>query len=68
MLHDIVDRDNLLTESFKKMNLLKPHKQNINFFTKNIMDDSPSDILKLQNRLPYLNQIMHVLVDLGNNK
>lgn len=62
-----MDRDNLLTESFKKMSLLKPHKQNLHFFTKNIMDDSPSDILKLQNRLPYLNQIMHVLLDLGNN-
>lgn len=49
------------------MNLLNiNHKKNINFFTKNIMEVSPSDILKLQNRLPYLNQIMHVLLDLGN--
>lgn len=48
------------------MNLLKSHKRNINLFTKNIMDDTPSDIIKLQNRLPHLNQIMHVLLDLGN--
>lgn len=67
ILHDIVDRDNIITESFKKMSLLKNHKENIHFYTKSIMDDSPSDILKLQNRLPYLNQIMHVLLDLGNN-
>lgn len=59
--------DNILTESFKKMSLLKNHKKNINLFIKKIIDDSPSDILKLQNRLPYSNQIMHVLLDLENN-
>lgn len=59
--------DSIITESFKKISLLKTHKKNINFFTKKILDDSPSDILKLQNRLPYSNEIMHVLLDLENN-
>ncbi|VVC44581.1 B9 domain [Cinara cedri] len=67
ILHDIMVHNNILTESFKKLSLLKNNRKNINFFTKNILDDSPSDILKLQNRLPNLNQIMHVLLDLGNN-
>lgn len=59
--------DNILIESFKKMSLLKNHKKNMCFFTKSIIDNSPSDLLKLQNRLPYLNQMMHVVLDLGNN-
>lgn len=57
----------ILTESFKKISLMKDHKKNIHFFTKNIIDNSPSDISKLHNRLPNSNQIMHVLLDLGNN-
>jgi len=63
-----MDHDNILTESFKKMNLLRNHKQSIHVFNKSIMDESPSDILKLQNRMPYLNEIMRVLLDLGNNR
>jgi len=59
--------DSALTESFKKMSLIKDHKKNVHFFTKNIIDNSPSDISKLQNRLPNVNQIMHVLLDLGSN-
>jgi len=61
--------DNTLTESFKNMGLMnnKDHKKNAYFFTKNVIDYSPSDISKLQNRLPNFNQIMHVLLDLGNN-
>lgn len=55
-------------ESFKKISLLKNCKKNVHFFTKNIIDDSPLDILKLQNRLPCLKQIMHVFLDLGNNR
>lgn len=58
--------ENTLTESFKKMGLMKDPKKNAYFFTKNVIDNSPSDILKLQNRLPNFNQIMHVLLDLGN--
>lgn len=59
--------NNILTESFKELSLLKNHKKNIHFFTKHIIDDSPSHVLKLQNRLTNLNQIMHVLLDLGHN-
>lgn len=47
---------------------MKDHKKNVHFFTKNVIDYSPSDISKLQNRLPNSNQIMHVLLDLGNNR
>lgn len=60
--------DHVLLESFKKISFLKNYAKNVNFFTKNIIDDSPLDILKLQNRLPYLKQIMHVFLDLGNNR
>lgn len=49
------------------MDLIKDHKKNVHFFTKNVIDNSPSDISKLKNRLPNINQIMHVLLDLGNN-
>ncbi|XP_025418079.1 Meckel syndrome type 1 protein homolog [Sipha flava] len=67
ILHDITNHENVITESFKKLSLLNNYKKNLHYFTKNIMEDSPSDSLKLQNRLPHLNQIMHVLLDLGNN-
>lgn len=60
-------QDNILTESFKKISLLQNHTKNIHFIAKNILNDSPSEMLKLQNRLPYCNQIMQVLLDLGNN-
>lgn len=59
--------DNVLTESFKKMNLIKSQKNDLHFITKNIVDDSPSYVSKLQNRFPYLSQRMHVLLDLKNN-
>lgn len=61
-------QDNLLSKSFKQLNLLQTHKKSVHFFTKNIIDDSPSDILKLQNRLPYISQTMHVFLDLGKNR
>lgn len=49
------------------MSLLQNYTNNINFIAKNMLDDSPSEILRLQNRLPSYNQIMQVLLDLGNN-
>ncbi|XP_026812777.1 Meckel syndrome type 1 protein isoform X1 [Rhopalosiphum maidis] len=69
ILHEVMGHDNTLTESFKKMGLMnnKDYKKNAYFFTKNVIDNLPSDISKLQNRLPNFNQIMHVLLDLGNN-
>lgn len=66
-MHEVIEQDNILTESFKKINLIKNQKNISHFITKNIVDDAPSDISKLQNRLPCLNQIMHVLLDLKNN-
>jgi len=62
-----MSHDSTLPESFKKLSLMNDHNKNVHFFTKNIIDNSPSNISKLQNRLPNFNQIMHVLLDLGNN-
>lgn len=66
-MHDAKNPNNILTDSFKKMSLLQNCAKNLHFIAKNMLDDSPSEILRLQNRLPFCNQIMQVLLDLGNN-
>ncbi|XP_050519965.1 tectonic-like complex member MKS1 isoform X2 [Daktulosphaira vitifoliae] len=67
ILHDVVNIDNIITKSFKQIGELKINSKNINIFKKTFVDEAPSNNLKLQNRLPYSNHIMHIILDLDNS-
>lgn len=68
ILYDIVNVDNIITKSFKQIGELKISSKNVDIFKKNFVDEVPSKNLKLQNRLPYSNHGMHIILNLGNSK